>query len=579
MLPFFFLHQSFFVFVLLLRLPAGSHFFGIRSAKSSFFNFTTNHTGVSDILSSLSPLPSLIMSLKAELETWAAALKAYDEQDFEKALELFSAIADSSKILTNMGLIYATMGEHKLAIEKFQEATRLDQYLAIAYFQWGVSNFLLNNFQRAYDNFDDALHHLRGNQDINYEQLGLKFRLYAAEVVFNKGICQIYRGRVQDGLDTMDIASQIKVTEEHAVIDEAIRDRGDGYTVFSVPVGVIYRPSEKKLKNVVTKDYLGKAKLVAASDPSDIYTEFSGAARLRDGITPTGIYLEDSNPLSRSATVPSANSPTPREFDLVPKAASVAESSKRKLPNGPTDYRGRTPTNVADPPVPTRSKGASSSVSPTRAGKSRGLGNLSRGPSTRRAAPGVLNIPVDAALAPEQRVSDFYDNYLDPYGGIDPGQVCPPNSSSAPRSNAAQRDAVKSPLRSAPVGSSMRRKPARRNNHGRRPSYGHEEEEGYGSGEFEEIIYEMSKIRIKIHYRGEVRGMTLMADTTFAEFMEKVTFKFDKPLTGLGIKFMDEDGVQVSLRDESDFELAIETARETTRGRSEGKLEIWCTDL
>jgi hypothetical protein len=29
------------------------------------------------------------MSLKAELETWAAALKAYDEEDFEKALDLF----------------------------------------------------------------------------------------------------------------------------------------------------------------------------------------------------------------------------------------------------------------------------------------------------------------------------------------------------------------------------------------------------------------------------------------------------------------------------------------------------------
>lgn len=30
------------------------------------------------------------MSLKAELETWAAALKAYDEQDFEKSLDMFS---------------------------------------------------------------------------------------------------------------------------------------------------------------------------------------------------------------------------------------------------------------------------------------------------------------------------------------------------------------------------------------------------------------------------------------------------------------------------------------------------------
>jgi hypothetical protein len=30
------------------------------------------------------------MSLKAELETWASALKAYDEEDLEKALDLFS---------------------------------------------------------------------------------------------------------------------------------------------------------------------------------------------------------------------------------------------------------------------------------------------------------------------------------------------------------------------------------------------------------------------------------------------------------------------------------------------------------
>jgi hypothetical protein len=37
------------------------------------------------------------MSLKAELDTWAAALRAYDEEDFEKALELFEV----SPLLSN----------------------------------------------------------------------------------------------------------------------------------------------------------------------------------------------------------------------------------------------------------------------------------------------------------------------------------------------------------------------------------------------------------------------------------------------------------------------------------------------
>lgn len=37
------------------------------------------------------------------------------------------------------------------------EATKLDQYLAVAYFQEGVSNFLLGEFEEALGNFNDAL--------------------------------------------------------------------------------------------------------------------------------------------------------------------------------------------------------------------------------------------------------------------------------------------------------------------------------------------------------------------------------------------------------------------------------------
>lgn len=73
--------------------------------------------------------------------------------------------------------------------------------------------------------------------------------------------------------------------------------------------------------------------------------------------------------------------------------------------------------------------------------------------------------------------------------------------------------------------------------------------------------------------------MTLTPDTSFEEFMDKVTTKFEKSITGLGLKFKDEDGGKVTLRDESDYELAIETARESSKGKPEGKLEIWCVDL
>ena len=73
--------------------------------------------------------------------------------------------------------------------------------------------------------------------------------------------------------------------------------------------------------------------------------------------------------------------------------------------------------------------------------------------------------------------------------------------------------------------------------------------------------------------------MAIDATLAFEDFMERVTTKFGKSFGGLGMKFKDEDGGKVTLRDEMDYELAIETARESAKGKPEGRLEIWCTDI
>ncbi|GLB37380.1 putative NADPH oxidase regulator [Lyophyllum shimeji] len=562
------------------------------------------------------------MSLKAELETWSAALKAYDEEDFEKALDLFSRIADTSKILTNMGLIYATLGEHEAAVERFIEATSLDQYLAVAYFQCGVSNFLLTRYELAYKDFEEAYLYLRGNQDINYEQLGLKFRLFSAEVLFNKGLSQIYLGRTQEGLADMEEARREKATEEHNVIDDAIQDRGEGYTVFSIPVGVLYRPPEKKIKNSTTKDYLGKAKLVAATDPTDTFTTFTGATRLKQGISPSGVYIDRTdfdaavaqNNLNRSATAPAA-SPS-RAADSarsdIPRSAGL-ERSKTTL-NVPANARELTSGQGQSP----QSARPGSDTTPVRSNTtmnvraSPGIGGPVRGLSVKR--PGASpTSPPSAPPAPpaknsENRLTEFYDDYLDSYADPNQPPLPPIRSGGAPaaapdrvaawaRSNANPNNAPpRSGTRSAPVsnyapssfggvgsgGGTLRRKLTRRNTGrtvGRVQSTYEEEEEGYASGDYEEAPFELVKIRVKVHYQDEVRGMTLTPDVPFEEFMEKLAAKFDKTLSMLGVKFKDEDGGKVTLRDESDYEMAIETARESSKGKPEGKLEIWCTDL
>lgn len=44
------------------------------------------------------------------------ALGRYDNNEFEEALGEFETVADTSKILFNMGVIHATLGEHEKAV-------------------------------------------------------------------------------------------------------------------------------------------------------------------------------------------------------------------------------------------------------------------------------------------------------------------------------------------------------------------------------------------------------------------------------------------------------------------------------
>jgi tetratricopeptide (TPR) repeat protein len=112
-------------------------------------------------------------------------------------------------------------------VDCYQRAVRLDQYLAVAYFQQGVSNFLMGDFEEALANFNDTLLYLRGNNNIDYEQLGLKFKLYSCEVLFNRGLCYMYLQQNEAGMQDLSYAAKEKVVPDHDVIDEAIREEAE----------------------------------------------------------------------------------------------------------------------------------------------------------------------------------------------------------------------------------------------------------------------------------------------------------------------------------------------------------------
>lgn len=114
-----------------------------------------------------------------------------------------------------------------LQVDCYARGVKLDQYLAVAYFQQGVSNFLMGDFEEALANFNDTLLYLRGNNNIDYEQLGLKFKLYSCEVLFNRGLCYIYLQQKDAGMQDLSFAAKEKVVPDHDVIEEAIAEQAE----------------------------------------------------------------------------------------------------------------------------------------------------------------------------------------------------------------------------------------------------------------------------------------------------------------------------------------------------------------
>ncbi|KAG6997532.1 NADPH oxidase regulator [Physcia stellaris] len=559
------------------------------------------------------------MSLKQEIETWVTALGHYDNNEFEESLKTFDNISDTSKILFNCGVIHATLGEHDKAVECYQRAVKLDSYLAVAYFQQGVSNFLVGDFEEALANFNDTLLYLRGNTFIDYEQLGLKFKLFSCEVLFNRGLCYIYLQQMEAGMADLGFAVKEKVTPDHDVIDEAIREEAEGYTVFSIPVGIIYRPNSAKVKNLKTKDYLGKARLVAASDQANAFTGFAGSEAKKNAAGGAG---RDDRPLdtisfaasnlvktdlpsrARQQSAPPVNrnmfppTPPPDTEPLRPQLATMNTSPAVNPPpmsaransvkSGPRPERLnilRQDSNLSrQEPAPFEQQDSSFSNDLPRRGTTR-TASEPRGPS--RQPPLHGNHPLRDA-GDDADIDEYPDELYEMYGS-------PTNSNRY-------------------GGGSQRRHSSRRRERSRsrrRPQYISEEDEDDDFGpsntsslsDFEILNNagdaclvrrrrgrateigiaraqpEMKNVRVKVHNADDTRYVMVGSAVVFEDFVDRVREKFGVR-TRFKLKVKDE-GDFITLGDGDDWDMSLGNVRKEAgrEGAELGKMEVWIQEV
>jgi tetratricopeptide (TPR) repeat protein len=442
-------------------------------------------------------------------------------------------------------------------VQNYLKAIKLDNYLAVAYFQQGVSNFLMGDFEEALANFNDTLLYLRGNNNIDYEQLGLKFKLFACEVLFNRGLCYIYLQQIDQGMQDLVFAAKEKVLPDHDVIDEAIREQAQGYTVFSIPVGIVYRPNEAKVKNLKAKDYLGKAKLVAATDRSQVFTGFAGAEIKRMGTTAkddrpeekisfaaSNLVRTDLKSRARQQSEPPLNRnmfpPTPPpENDKPPSSPGLSRSGKTQLSRAESVKAGPRPQ-----PLDLTVAGFQGSK-PTRPPG----GSLQRTQSER---PGNRRPQEQPPATRLQRSNTYADDVYDMYG----------------RQSMGSR---------------------------RGQDYISEEEEDEYSMSYDEADFEMlgpkpalsarssastrrpgpamKKIRVKVH-ADDTRYVLVGSAVEFRDFVDQIRKKFGLRQS-FKIKIKDDQDM-ITMADQDDLDMAIESAKSFARKEKSdmGKMEV-----
>lgn len=221
------------------------------------------------------------MALAETIRLWNEGVCAADRKDWAAAQGAFTTVQNPpSKLCFNIGCIHLTLGNLTEAEEAFSRSIHCDKHLAVAYFQRGTVYYRRENYKLAIEDFKEALAQLRGNQLIDYKILGLQFRLFACEVLYNIALLYAKLEDWRKAEEHLTLAISMKTEPRHSKIDRAMEAilKQKLFEPVVIPPGKLFRPNEKQVAQLEKKDYLGKATVVASVVDKD---SFSGFAALQ----------------------------------------------------------------------------------------------------------------------------------------------------------------------------------------------------------------------------------------------------------------------------------------------------------
>jgi len=358
--------------------------------------------------------------------------------------------------------------------------------------------------------------------------------------------------------------------------------------VFSIPVGVVFRPSEAKVKNVRTRDYLGKARLVAqASDRRNVsMDQWAKDDRPPENLSYVASHLVRPGLSSRSRQ----KSEPPMNRNLFPPTPPP-ESDKPTNARPPKRVSSDNSANFG-PPQRAPSSSSKRSHSATRKPErlELGLAAFERPAPREQSRRGTAR---SASERPAERRYDRHSNDSDTrhrptrerlFGAMDNDGVQEELTAQMQQ----QKDRILHKSHTMPQRTSQLR-----------PEFDEEEESDVGHTPRSVVTEPRSaaehyyrshhwdsrtssrapprirKIRVKVHFVDDTRYIIVAPSIPFAEFVEQIARKFGVK-GGIRVKTRDDEGDTITMADQEDLEIAVGVCRDMagTEGVDVGKMEV-----
>ncbi|XP_032366674.1 neutrophil cytosol factor 2 [Etheostoma spectabile] len=218
------------------------------------------------------------MSFVDTLRQWDMAVTCVERQDLSQALKIFLAIQEpNSKISFDIGCLHLLNQDLDAAEKAFDCSIRKDEHLAVAFFQRGMTFYRKKRYEESLADFQHAFKALRGNQLIDYKALGLRYKLYACEVLINVALVEAQLGHWEKAHENLVKALNYKTDAKLNIIDKALDSalKQKLFKPVEFPSKVLFKPNKHYVAELEKKDYLGKAKVVASVVPQDAFSGFA----------------------------------------------------------------------------------------------------------------------------------------------------------------------------------------------------------------------------------------------------------------------------------------------------------------